>query len=173
MPGYTLPLGQVELPVTFGSHDNFRTENVVFGVAEVPLPYNVILRHPALARFMVATNYTYITVNMPGPTDPIFVPAETGNTVSCAEQLYSALASASAKVEGHSGGPGPSSFKSRLVIDASVPTKKVALGTDPSKVTRIGVDLDTKLESMLVAFLGANTDVFAWQPSDIPQTNGP
>jgi hypothetical protein len=50
--GHTLPLGQVELPVTFGSQDNFWTENVIFDVTEVPLPYNTFLGRPALARFL-------------------------------------------------------------------------------------------------------------------------
>ncbi|XP_062182153.1 uncharacterized protein LOC133886478 [Phragmites australis] len=111
-PGYTLPLGQVELPVIFGSRDNFWTEKVVFDVEEVPLPYNAILGRPTLARFMMATHYAYLTVKMPGPAGPISVLAEIGNAVSCAEQLYSALASALAEVEGHPGGPGPSSSKS-------------------------------------------------------------
>ena len=110
-PGHTLPLGKVELPVTFRSRDNFRTENVVFDVAEVPLPYNTILGRSALARFMVVTHYAYLTVKMPGPAGPISVPAEIGNAISCTEQLYSALVSARPEVEGYPGGSGPSSSK--------------------------------------------------------------
>ena len=111
-PGHTLPLGQVELPITFESRDNFRTENVVFDVVEVPLPYNATLRRPALARFMVATHYAYLTMKMPGPAGPISVPAKTDSAVSCVEQLYSALVSTRAEVEGRPGGLGPSSSKS-------------------------------------------------------------
>ena len=45
-------LGQIRLPVTFGTYDNFRTELIDFDVAHIRLPYNAILGYPALAKFM-------------------------------------------------------------------------------------------------------------------------
>ena len=51
-PGRNLPKGKVTLPVTFGGEVNYRTERMVFDVAEIPLPYNGILGRPALAKFM-------------------------------------------------------------------------------------------------------------------------
>ena len=93
---------------------------------------------------MVVTHYAYLTVKMLGPVGPISVPAETGSAVSCTEQLYSALVSARAEVEGRPGGPGPSSSKPRLAADASVPTKEVVVGEDASQVVRIGGDLGSK-----------------------------
>src|SRR3954468_20354547 len=41
-------LGQIRLPVTFGTYDNFRTEMVDFDIAPIGLPYNAILGYPAL-----------------------------------------------------------------------------------------------------------------------------
>ena len=38
LPFYGVTPGQVELPVTFGSRDNFRTENIIFDVVELHLP---------------------------------------------------------------------------------------------------------------------------------------
>ena len=38
-PGATQPLGKVMLPVTFGTRENYRTENVTFDIADIPLPY--------------------------------------------------------------------------------------------------------------------------------------
>ena len=49
-PGMAMPLGQIELLVTFGMPDNFRTEKVIFDVADSHLPYNGILGRPALAK---------------------------------------------------------------------------------------------------------------------------
>jgi hypothetical protein len=40
--GSTMPIGQVRLPVTFGTRDNYRTESLDFDVAYIALPYNVI-----------------------------------------------------------------------------------------------------------------------------------
>jgi hypothetical protein len=41
--GSTMPFGQVCLPVTFGTRDNYRTESLDFDVASIVLPYNAIL----------------------------------------------------------------------------------------------------------------------------------
>ena len=65
--GKTQPKGKVTLPVTFGGELNYRTERIVFDVAEIPLPYNGILGHPTLAKFMAASHYAYNTLKMPGP----------------------------------------------------------------------------------------------------------
>ena len=37
------PLGSITLPVTFGTEENFRTENVQLDVAKVNLPFNAII----------------------------------------------------------------------------------------------------------------------------------
>ena len=57
--GSTYPLGQIRLPVTFGTRDNYRTELVDFDIARIGLPYNAILGYPALAQFMAATHPAY------------------------------------------------------------------------------------------------------------------
>ena len=53
-PGRSQPKGKVTLPVTFESELNYRTEKIIFDIAEIPLPYNGILGRPALAKFMAA-----------------------------------------------------------------------------------------------------------------------
>ena len=47
--GSSSSLGQIRLPVTFDTYDNFRTELVDFDIALIGLPYNAILGYPALA----------------------------------------------------------------------------------------------------------------------------
>ena len=46
------PLGQITLPVQFGTIDHFRTEYVNFFVADFDTTYHAILGRPALAKFM-------------------------------------------------------------------------------------------------------------------------
>nr|ABA93550.1 retrotransposon protein, putative, Ty3-gypsy subclass [Oryza sativa Japonica Group] len=46
------PLRQITLPVTFGTRENFRTENMCFEVADFETAYHAILERPALAKFM-------------------------------------------------------------------------------------------------------------------------
>jgi hypothetical protein len=61
------PLGQITLPFTFGNPSNFRTKRIKFEVVDFLGSYNVILGWPCYAKFMVAPNYTYLKMKMPGP----------------------------------------------------------------------------------------------------------
>ena len=69
-PGATKPWGKIELPVTFGTKDNYRTENIIFDVADIALPYNGFLGRPTLAQFMVVTHHAYNTLKLPSPWGP-------------------------------------------------------------------------------------------------------
>ena len=66
---------------------NYRTERIVFDVAEIPLPYNGILGHPTLAKIMAASHYAYNTLKMPGPMNIITVPSDKKDTLICVDQL--------------------------------------------------------------------------------------
>ncbi|XP_062191335.1 uncharacterized protein LOC133895186 [Phragmites australis] len=60
------PLGQIELPVTFGSPGNFRTEMVPFDMVDFETTYNAILGQLAIAQFMAIAHYTYQAIKIPG-----------------------------------------------------------------------------------------------------------
>ena len=84
----TIPLGRVLLPVTFGTHQNYRTETLDFEVARVSLPYNVILGYPALAKFMAATHHAYNLVKMPGSSGTLTVHGDIRDAVCSLEHTY-------------------------------------------------------------------------------------
>jgi hypothetical protein len=52
-----MPLGQITLPVTFGTLVNYRTEFIKFEVADFESSYHAILGRPALAKFMAIPHY--------------------------------------------------------------------------------------------------------------------
>jgi hypothetical protein len=61
----------MSLPVTFRTAENYRTESVIFDVAEVNLPFNDIISRPALQQFMAVARYGYLVpylVFMPKPS---------------------------------------------------------------------------------------------------------
>jgi hypothetical protein len=60
-----MPRGCISLPVTFGTAESFHTESILFDVAEVSLPFNVILGRPALYQFMAVAHYEYLVLKMP------------------------------------------------------------------------------------------------------------
>jgi hypothetical protein len=62
-----MPLGQITLPVTFGTQANYQTEFIQFEVANFEASYHAILGRPALAKFMAIPHYPYLLLKMPGP----------------------------------------------------------------------------------------------------------
>ena len=67
-----MPLGQITLPVTFGTSSNYRTEFIKFEVVDFESSYHAILGRPALAKFM-AIQYPYLLLKMPGPNGVLFL----------------------------------------------------------------------------------------------------
>ncbi|XP_062224565.1 uncharacterized protein LOC133923140 [Phragmites australis] len=59
-----MPLGQIELPVTFSVPDNFCIEKLTFDVADLKTAYNVILGCPMLGKFMVVVHYAHQSLDM-------------------------------------------------------------------------------------------------------------
>jgi hypothetical protein len=62
-----LPLGQIDLSITFGHLSNFKKETLTFEVLGFHDTYHAILGRPCYAKFMAISNYTYLKLKMPGP----------------------------------------------------------------------------------------------------------
>ena len=92
--GSSSSLGQIRLPVTFGTYDNFRTELVDFDIAPIGLPYNAILGYPALAQFMAATHPTYNLMKMPGSSGVLTVHGDTGDALRVLKLAFKMAAAA-------------------------------------------------------------------------------
>jgi hypothetical protein len=74
VPGVeVMPLGQIDLPVTFGDATNYRTEILTFKVADFERPYHAILGRPCHTKFMAVPNYSYLKLKMLGPSGIITV----------------------------------------------------------------------------------------------------
>jgi hypothetical protein len=67
------PLGQNDLPVWFGTPDNFHKETLTFEVVGFSGAYHAILGWPCYAKFMAVPNYTYLKMKMSGPKGVITV----------------------------------------------------------------------------------------------------
>jgi hypothetical protein len=86
--GSKTPIGQVCLPVTFGTRDNYRTESFDFDVAYIALPYNAILGYPTLARFMAATHHGFNVLNILGANGMITVRCNEKDALQSVEHVY-------------------------------------------------------------------------------------
>jgi hypothetical protein len=109
-PQPVYPLGSIALPVTFGTEENFRTENVVFDVAEVNLPFNSIIGRPALYRFMAIAHYGYLVLKMPSPTGVLTVRGDRAAALAAVEKLH-ALAAETPRPDNGGGNPSTPSTK--------------------------------------------------------------
>jgi hypothetical protein len=56
------PVGQISLPITFGTRENFWTETIQFEVADFETAYNAFLGRLALTKFMAIPHYAYLVL---------------------------------------------------------------------------------------------------------------
>ena len=88
----TRPLGKISLPVTFGGPENFRIEEIVFDIADTPLPYNGILGRPALAKFMAVSHFAYNMMKIPAAWGVIRIKADIDDAIYCVQRLNQTVA---------------------------------------------------------------------------------
>jgi hypothetical protein len=150
-PNPVYPVGTISLPVTFGTEDNFRTENVQFEVAEVNLPFNAIIGRPALYRFIAVAHYGYLVLKMSSSADVLTVQSDRAAAVVAVEKLH-ALATGLAPAAGAEGSD-PSSSRAKALAKApkvrpsdmdDVPVKTIQVGAEASQTTRISGNLGEK-----------------------------
>jgi hypothetical protein len=144
------PLGRITLPVTFGTEENFRTENVQFDVAEVNLPFNAIIGRPTLYRFMAIAHYGYLVLKMPSPTGVLTVRGDRAAALVAVEKLH-ALTAETARPDDGGRSPSTSGTKAPTKVPKvqpsgadDVPVKAVRLCVGSPQTTRIAGDLEEK-----------------------------
>ena len=114
--GSTSPLGQIHLPVTFCTHDNYRTKLIDFDIACISLPYNAILGYPALAKFMAATHPAYNLMKMPGSSGVLTVAGDTKEALTALKLAFRATAAARPAGEGAPEAPGVAPTKKKQLF---------------------------------------------------------
>jgi hypothetical protein len=145
------PLGQLDLPVCFGTPSNFRRETLTFEVVGFRGTYHTVLGRPCYAKFMAVPNYTYLKLKMPGPNGVITVGPTYRHTYECdmecveyaealaeSEALIADLESLSKEapdMKRHTGNFEPAETVKSVPLDPS---------SDASKQIRIGSELDPK-----------------------------
>jgi hypothetical protein len=77
------PLGQLDLPVCFGTPSNFRKETLTFEVVGFRGTYHAVLGRPCYANFMAVPNYTYLKLKMSGPNRTITVGSTYRHAYEC------------------------------------------------------------------------------------------
>nr|ABA95029.1 retrotransposon protein, putative, Ty3-gypsy subclass [Oryza sativa Japonica Group] len=159
IPGLSAtPLGQITLPVTFGTRENFRTENISFEVADFETAYHAILGRPALAKFMAVPHYTYMMMKMPGPRGVLSLRSDIKQAVTCDKEscdMAQTREMASAREDIR--------LAAATASEGEVPaTKTSKSGESEAKTKKIPLDPSDSTKT------ANNKDIFAWKPSDMP-----
>jgi hypothetical protein len=145
------PLGQLDLPVCFGTPSNFRRETLTFEVVGFRGTYHAVLGRPCYAKFMAVPNYTNLKLKMSGPNGFITVGPTYQHAYECdvecveyaealaeSEALIADLESLSREApdaKRHAGNFEPAETVKSVLLDPS---------NDASKQIRIGSELDPK-----------------------------
>jgi hypothetical protein len=146
-----LPLGQLDLPVCFGTPSNFHREILTFKVVGFRGTYHAVLVRPCYTKFMAVPNYTYLKLKMPGPNGVITVGSTYRHTYECdmeCAEYVEALAEFEALIadleclskevpdaKRHAGNFEPAEAVKFVPLDPS---------NDACKQVRIGSELDPK-----------------------------
>jgi hypothetical protein len=77
------PHGQIDLPVWFGTPDNYRKETLTFEVVGFRGVCHAILGRPCYTKFMAVPNYTYLKMKMLGPNGVITVGSSIEHAFDC------------------------------------------------------------------------------------------
>ena len=134
------PLGEITLPVQFGTASNSHVEHINFYVADFNTAYHAILGRPALAKFMAVPHYAYLVLKMPSPIGVLALQANLSiayayETESLALTEATDLSIQMANVV----------TEAKTVPADDMKIKEVGLGLDdPSKTVKIGAHLDPK-----------------------------
>ena len=149
------PLGEITLPVQFGTASNYRVEHINFYVADFNTTYHAILGQPALVEFMAVPHYAYLVLKMPLPIGVLALWANLSITyayeieslalteavdlsIQMASMVIDAKTVPADDLEIPSLEPPHASTKSKE-------TKEVGLGLDgPFKTMKIGAHLNPK-----------------------------
>jgi hypothetical protein len=146
-----LPLGQIDLPVCFGTPSNFRKETLMFEVVGFRGTYHAVLGRPCYAKFMAIPNYTYLKLNMLGPNGVITVGSTYRHAYECdveCVEYAEALAESEALITDleHLSKEAPDAKRHAGNFEPAEAVKSVPLdpSNDNGKQVRIGSELDPK-----------------------------
>jgi hypothetical protein len=152
VPGkHVLSLGQLDLPVCFGTPSNFRKETLTFEVVGFRGTYHAVLGRPCYAKFMVVPNYTYLKLKMLGPKGIIIVGSTYYHAYECdveCVEYAEAIAESEALIADLDclSKEAPDTKRHAGNFEPAEAVKSVAL--DPSnntgKKVRVGSELDPK-----------------------------
>jgi hypothetical protein len=146
-----MPLGQLDLPICFGTPSNFRKETLTFKVVGFRGTYHAVLGRPCYAKFMVVPNYTYLKLKMSGPKGTITIGSTYRHAYECnveCVEYAEAIAESKALIADldclFKEAPDAKHHASNFEPAKAVKSVPLNPSNDASKKVKIGSELDPK-----------------------------
>jgi hypothetical protein len=130
------PLGQIDLPVTFGDPSNFRMETLTFEVVRFHGTYHAILGCPCCTNFMAVPNYTYLKLKILGPHGVITIGTPFQHPYECDAECCKLTTATIASKE--------LTVIKEGITEEAPDSKRSAGYSSEGKVVRIGTSLSPK-----------------------------
>ncbi|XP_066392196.1 uncharacterized protein [Miscanthus floridulus] len=145
-----MPLGLIDLLVTFRDPSNYRMETLTFKVVGFPRTYHAILGRPCYTKFIAVPSYTYLKLKMPRPCRVITIGTSFQRTyeceVECCDQAMAIVASKElAPISKEVAEEAPDPKRSARSFELVEGTKEVLI--DPSGSNRKVVCIGTMVSS--------------------------
>ncbi|GJZ29123.1 reverse transcriptase domain-containing protein [Tanacetum coccineum] len=151
-----LPIGKIELEVTFGNEGLCRRTMMKFTVVQASSPYNVILGRTWMRELRAISSTTHAMMKFPTPRGIATLVSRIAAIFECRQleekQIVLQEQSDEGIVERNDG-----AVEEGVMVNPAFPDQKVVIGAQLSPACR----------RQLINLLKDNQDVFAWQPSDI------
>ena len=146
------PLGEIDLDVTIGDYPHERTETLDFLIVRSPSPYNMLLGRPGMRRMemIVSTIHSLAKYKSPGGVGTLSSEYKMSRQVLGIKKSQEVGCTPAKPAE-------PSRGEEKVIINP---------GYDEQPIT-IGKQLSEGIKSKLRRLLRKNTDVFAWEYSDM------
>jgi hypothetical protein len=94
-----IPVGQIYLPITFRTQENFRTKTIQFEVTDFEIAYNAFLGRPTLSMFTMIPHYAYLVLKMPGSHGVISIRGDVKKAFDCDKESCETVDRLMASVE--------------------------------------------------------------------------
>ncbi|GKV32530.1 hypothetical protein SLEP1_g41127 [Rubroshorea leprosula] len=138
------------LHVAFGSGRTYVTPSVRFLVVKMASSFNIVIGQPTLTEIRAVVSQSHLCMKFP---TPMGIATLRGNQ----EVARHCITSVTQPMKGKAQTPEVEDVEEVLIDD-----------NDPSRKTQIGTRLNPEERAVLIAFLRANNDIFAWTSADMP-----
>ncbi|XP_064941035.1 uncharacterized protein LOC135594623 [Musa acuminata AAA Group] len=158
-------LGVITLPLTLGVFPKTKTVMTSFLVVDLPTVYNAILGRPTLNKIRAVISTYYQTIKFPTRDGVGEVAGNSWESRRCYLTVVSLNKRARVQSpledprEGKKPTPRPEPKESTIDLPL--------IKGRPDQTVKIGSGLPEQEQRQLVGLLQANTDIFAWTPSDL------